>query len=201
MEEQNSKSKNLNISETIYSLICEASDDGVWYYDAVKGEMITSEKWLGMTGYTAEEIRVLKDWDILLHPDDREAASMEYKRHRDGRTPCYRDEYRFRCADGNYKWFSVFGKASYDENGKLEYFAGAHSDINELKNKSDRIKFLAYHDVLTDLPNRACFMDILDEEIKSNGAESRLAVILLDIDNIKDVNESIRAFWEWSGLF
>lgn len=56
---------------------------------------------------------------------------------------------------------------------------------------NSRITFLAYHDVLTDLPNRASFMEILNEEIKSGGVKSRFAMILLDIDNFKDVNESI----------
>lgn len=183
--------KELEKSETIYRLITEATNDGVWYYDAAREEMVASEKWLEMTGYTADEIKTLKDWDILIHPEDRQAANKEYRNHLGGRTPFYNHEYRFRCADGSYKWFGVFGKATYDANGKLTYFAGGHSDINELKNKSDRIKFLAYHDHLTDLPNRACFIEILDEEIKPGAIDPHLAVILLDIDNFKDVNESI----------
>jgi len=60
--------------------------------------------------------------------------------------------------------------------------------FEELKEKRNYINFLANHDPLTELPNRRKFMDKLKEELK-NGNKG--AVLLLDLDNFKDINDTL----------
>ena len=63
-------------------------------------------------------------------------------------------------------------------------------DLRERKNAEARIRFLAHHDPLTELPNRALFATRLDQEIaRANRAETRLAVLCLDLDRFKEIND------------
>jgi diguanylate cyclase (GGDEF)-like protein len=65
-------------------------------------------------------------------------------------------------------------------------------DITERKKTEDKIKFMAYHDNLTQLPNRLYFNQLLQSEIvKAKQYGEKIAVLFIDIDNFKEVNDSI----------
>lgn len=65
-------------------------------------------------------------------------------------------------------------------------------DISYRKKQEERIHFLAFHDALTSLPNRRLFSDRVREEIKSEKRTSqRAALMLLDIDHFKDINDTL----------
>jgi len=66
-----------------------------------------------------------------------------------------------------------------------------HEDITERRNNERRITFLAEHDALTGLPNRASFMMRLGEMVRATGASQRIAVFLLDLDRFKAVNDTL----------
>lgn len=91
---------------------------------------------------------------------------------------------------GGQRLLSVNRMAIFDENGKPQYLLGVAEDITEKQRAEEQITFLAHHDALTGLPNRAAFMKHLSEHIaeceKSGGSFSVLSV---DLDRFKNVND------------
>ena len=78
-----------------------------------------------------------------------------------------------------------------DDEGKVEYVIRTGVDITERKEAEDKIRFLAYYDELTGLANRALFMEHLNQAIANSERHRRLlAVVFLDIDRFKNINDN-----------
>jgi diguanylate cyclase (GGDEF)-like protein len=89
-------------------------------------------------------------------------------------------------------WITENARAVRDEFEKLIYYEGTVEDITELKNHSQLIEYQATHDVLTGLPNRALLKDRLHQAIgNADRSGSRLAVVFIDLDRFKDVNDTL----------
>ena len=80
--------------------------------------------------------------------------------------------------------------AIHDSNGKTSHFINSFSDISEKKVIEDNIFYLAHYDALTDLPNRAMFLESV-EKARLSDPECRIAVLFLDLDNFKMVNDTM----------
>ncbi|OSM01841.1 EAL domain-containing protein [Magnetofaba australis] len=76
--------------------------------------------------------------------------------------------------------------------GEITHFIGAFTDITEKKQWEERIHHLAHFDVLTELPNRALFNDRLEHALAGAKRENRrMALMFLDLDGFKRVNDSL----------
>ncbi len=76
--------------------------------------------------------------------------------------------------------------------GQLQNYVAVQSDITELKKIEENIRHQAYHDQLTKLPNRVLFMDRLRHQIAySHRQKSCMAVLFIDLDGFKAVNDSL----------
>ncbi|HEY9062752.1 MAG TPA: EAL domain-containing protein [Pseudobacteroides sp.] len=182
----------LKMNEEIYKLISDATTDGIWYYDIIGNKKAFSGKWYEITGYETDEIGNLNLWNGIIHPDDLDRTYEAYMNHINNRIDKFQCECRIKTKDGIYKWVRAIGKALFDEAGKMYMVAGAISDISELKEQQAYIEYMAFHDSLTGLPNRALFMDRLS--IAAGLAERNqrnVAVVLLDVDNFKEINDSM----------
>lgn len=81
-----------------------------------------------------------------------------------------------------------------DSNGNIVHYVAVFNDIIELKQKESEIEYQAYHDPLTALPNRSLFNDRLQMEISRTARSEngqKLGVMFLDLDNFKDINDSL----------
>ncbi len=88
------------------------------------------------------------------------------------------------------EWISI--SQVLDENGQLSHYIAIFSDISDIKSTEQHIEFLANYDPLTQLPNRRLFLDRLDHAIKTaNRDKSKLAVLFLDLDHFKIINDSL----------
>ncbi|MBI3903324.1 MAG: EAL domain-containing protein [Nitrosomonadales bacterium] len=79
-----------------------------------------------------------------------------------------------------------------DETDKVTHYIGVTSDITEYKTAQERIRNLAYFDQLTDLPNRSLLRDRVNQLILASQRDKRgFAVVFIDLDNFKNVNDSL----------
>lgn len=77
-------------------------------------------------------------------------------------------------------------------NGEIEGIYGIGKDITEIKVSLDRINYMAYHDLLTGLPNRTLFESILSTEINNVMNENKmLSVMYIDLDRFKNINDTL----------
>lgn len=79
----------------------------------------------------------------------------------------------------------------FDEQGELTNFLAVQQDISEKRRMEEEIHYLAYHDALTELPNRVLFQDRMQQEIiHAKRNKSEFAVLFIDLDGFKAVNDA-----------
>jgi len=181
-------------AEERWRFALEGSGDGVWDWDVQSGEVQFSPRWKEMIGYAEDEIEnTLDEWERRIHPDDRAQVMADVQAHFEGKTASYSNEHRVRCKNGDWKWILDRGKVvSRDADGKPQRMIGMHTDITERKRIEDRIRHMAQHDALTDLPNRALFSDRLQQALSvAKRDQLRLAVLYLDLDKFKPINDTL----------
>ncbi len=178
-------------SEKRYALALEASNDGIWDWDISENKIHYSEKFVEMLGYNKDEMGdTFLDTKKFYYPDDIATAVKASRDHYKGFTPFFRYEARLITKSGNYKWFLIRGKAIKDNSGKIIRMAGSLSDIDERKTNEQLIQKLAYYDSLTALPNRTMLYEKVQSAIiKTAGSDNKGALILIDLDNFKDIND------------
>jgi diguanylate cyclase (GGDEF)-like protein/PAS domain S-box-containing protein len=129
-------------------------------------------------------------WIQVLHPDDREQVLAEDARVGSTGEP-FDMEYRCVTRDGRTVW--VYDRASVekDDEGRPRYRQGIMLDITARKVLEERLVIRAFHDPLTGLSNRALFMEHLERALARRDIRERpVAVLFLDLDNFKLVNDS-----------
>ena len=165
------------------------------YVDAADEDMSTiyvSPQIEEILGYTPKEyIEDPQLWERILHPDDRDDAIATYLRGRESGEP-FVFEYRLLGKDGRTVWFRDSAIVLTDAAGRPESIQGVMLDVTDRKQAEERIAFLAYHDKLTGLPNRTMFDELLDLAIaRADRHELGVAVLMLDLDDFKLVNDSL----------
>ena len=92
---------------------------------------------------------------------------------------------------GDLHWWSLTGTPDLDENGNFSGYHGVGSDITLQKKADERINFLAHHDALTGLYNRAHFTEILNQNVsRLERYGAPFALVFLDLDHFKAVNDT-----------
>lgn len=184
----------LRESEERYSLAVQGANDGLWDWDLKNNRIYFSPRWKSMLGYAEDEIGDdPKEWFNRLHPEDVERLQLDISGHLKGLTPHFENEHRMLHRDGGYRWMLSRGIAVLDEDKVAARMAGSQSDITDRKNAEHRLLHDAFHDTLTELPNRALFMDRLKLSVERSKRrkEYKFAVLFLDLDRFKDVNDSL----------
>jgi len=130
-------------------------------------------------------------WTKRLHPDDRERALTTYLQGRESGKP-FTFEYRLLSGDGGHVWFRDSAVVVRDERGEPAFIEGVMLDITDRKNAEEQAAFLAYHDKLTGLPNKAMFEELLELSIaRARRHDLAVCVITTDLDDFKLVNDSL----------
>src|SRR5262249_31274687 len=157
----------LRESEEAYAMAALGANDGLWDWNLKTSEIYFSSRWKSMLGYAEHEIgNQPSEWFTRVHPDDITRMKAEVAVHLEGKTSQFQNEHRMLHKDGTYRWMLSRGVAVRDQLGAYR-MAGSQTDITERKLAVDQLLHDAFHDALTNLPNRALFMDRL------TGAASR----------------------------
>ena len=143
-------------------------------------------------GVTPEAYRTDPDmWLRMVHPEDRErveAQSLAFIAGEGGDL----DDYRMVRPDGRVVWVRDRAYAHRDADGRAVFEHGILFDVTELKDAEARVAHMAYHDGLTSLANRQLFERTLTLAVeRAKRDEKSVAVVFLDLDNFKLVNDSL----------
>jgi len=93
---------------------------------------------------------------------------------------------------GEERWWELSGTPMRDEHGHFTGFRGVGSDVTEQRKSSEKIAYLARYDTLTQLPNRLQLTEALAEALRySDQWRSRCALLMIDLDRFKAVNDSL----------
>ena len=187
--------KRLREEEERWQLAVQCSRDGIWEVDLETDQPpYYSPRLLELTGISPEDALSCRDWIKLFHPDDHEAQAL-FSRFFSGNNPpsSFELDHKLLCGDGNYRWFMTRGMLLKNPaTHQPSRLIGVTADIQGRKEREELFSHRATHDVLTELPNRALFDDRLKNNIefaKRNG--SHVAVIMLDLDNFKNINDTM----------
>ncbi|MEI6213006.1 MAG: EAL domain-containing protein [Desulfuromonadales bacterium] len=184
----------LRESEERYALAAQGSNDGLWDWDLRNNVVYYSARWKSMLGYADDEIgNQPEEWLGRSHPDDRPEIEARIAAHIGDRDPHFEIESRIRHRDGTYRWMMIRGLAVRSESGQAYRMAGSQTDITARKTNSEQLVYNAFHDALTDLPNRSLFTNRLQHVITTSArrGEQLYAVLFLDMDRFKTVNDSL----------
>jgi diguanylate cyclase (GGDEF)-like protein/PAS domain S-box-containing protein len=143
-------------------------------------------------GFVADTEKPNRNWmQEYIHPEDREMV-LQAINHSVQTGSVFELEHRVMQVDGTFGW--TFSRAVPLRNaaGQIVEWFGAASDITGRKRMEDEIRHMAHHDSLTGLPNRRMFMDIMElEKAQAQRNHKRLAVLFLDLDRFKEINDTL----------
>ena len=168
------------------------------FSDTHEGIIITDDKGIiidvnptftELTGYQPDEI-IGKNPSFLSsgHHDDTFYADMW---HDLATEKFWQGEIWNRKKDGSLYAELITITAIEDEHGQLLRYIGIFSDVTQTKQQQEKLQLMAHYDVLTELPNRALFVDRFSQAMAhSQRSGSQLAVCFLDLDNFKPINDN-----------
>ncbi len=182
--------QHLRTEEARFRDLSEMSSDWFWEMDAdlrfteISGGLLAAPSSKGDSGLGKYR------WDLPIVGVTPEQWA-EHRRMLDARLPFKNFVYQLRNRVGELRWCVINGKPVF-EDGVFKGYRGTGSDITERKLAEQKVEFLAYHDPLTGLPNRLLLEDRLQQAItQAQRSRSGLALVFLDLDNFKKINDSL----------
>ena len=177
--------------EQLFQIITENAADMIAVVDRQGHRLYNSPAYEKTLGYAPAELATTSSIEQV-HPDDRaRVLQAAEKANLTGRGESL--EYRIRHKDGSWRVLESTSSAIPGENGETKGLVIVNRDITERKRAEALLEHRAFHDGLTNLPNRALFLDRLERAIAVSRRHSsfRFAVLFIDIDGFKVFNDSL----------
>jgi diguanylate cyclase (GGDEF)-like protein/PAS domain S-box-containing protein len=177
----------------------EAAIDGsgvvLWDTDLRTRRVYLSDAWADIVGGPAgETIASLEELVALMHPDDVEPTTRASLEVMKGTRANYAVEHRVRAQGGEWKWIISRGRVTERDpaSGRALRMIGTNVDITDRRRMEEAVQSAAQRDPLTGLANRALFEDRLRlAAARCRRSGGQLAVLYLDLDRFKEVNDSL----------
>ena len=174
-------------SEERFRSLCELSSDVFWEQDA-------ELRFTSVGGSAILESRAMlgkRRWE-LGYANLSEADWAAHRAVLEAHEPFRDFEVCHRGPHGEEVWFSVSGEPVFDPSGTFAGYRGVGRDITARKRDERRIRHMATHDALTQLPNRAAFNELLNAARENARRHRRsLAVMFIDLDRFKVINDTL----------
>ncbi|WP_409305754.1 diguanylate cyclase domain-containing protein [Peribacillus sp. SCS-155] len=184
--ERKKAEKALQLSEKRYRLIASHMNDLIAMIDKdgnIRYGSPSFERVLGRCGAF--------NFFKIVHAEDLPSVREKLKRMISEQKNEEKAELRCTHLDGHYIWFEISFSCVQEVNGVVDHFIMAARDISERKSYEHHLQFLAYHDPLTGTLNRRWFMEQIPHEIEmAKTNKTHMAVMYLDVDKFKQINDS-----------
>jgi diguanylate cyclase (GGDEF)-like protein len=165
---------------------------GSWYYDVASNELEVSQELRGIFGMEglAEEAS-LPDFLGRVHPNGRPAVQEAAARCRADGTPMHVD-HRIVLPDESERVLQTQARMVLGPDGRPAGLEGTALDVTDRRRVEEQIRWLAYHDSLTGLGNRALFRDRIELAVaQARRTQNVFGVLFLDLDHFKRINDTI----------
>jgi diguanylate cyclase (GGDEF)-like protein len=180
----------LRDSEESLRFALRAANAGAWSWNLETKESIWSEELWSLFELDPHSRKAsYPAWMESVHPDDRDATA---KAIQDAFATSSDLEMEWRTNDptGPERWLLSRAGPLRDADGLVRRFIGVVIDITDRKKSEQKIGYLAHHDTLTGMPNRAAFNQHLAAAIaKADETQSQCALLCMDLDRFKEVND------------
>jgi diguanylate cyclase (GGDEF)-like protein/PAS domain S-box-containing protein len=161
------------------SLIVERVSDGRYLLANRSAEAILNRRREDATGLTAADIFNPREAKLIIARDE---AAIKKR-------GLLTEEHPISTKDG-LRLFLTRRMTVLDDSGEPQYLIKTHEDVTDRRQTESRMAHMAYHDGLTDLPNRAAFLQALAQMIEAcEGTSEEFAVLSLDLDGLKEIND------------
>ncbi len=161
------------------ALIVEQVKDGRYLLANRSAETILNRKREEATGLTASDIFNAKEAKLIIARDE---AAIKKR-------GMITEEHPISTKDG-LRLFLTRRATVLNDAGEPQYLIKTHEDVTNRRQTESRMAHMAYHDGLTDLPNRAAFLQALTQMIEAcEGTDEEFAVLCVDLDGLKEVND------------
>src|SRR6202790_1164623 len=177
--------------DQLFQLISENAADMIALVDGDGRRLYNSPAYLKVLGYSPEDLNATSSIEQI-HPDDRPRVLKAAEKARLGGQG-ERMEYRVRRSEGSWRTLKSTANAIRNAKGQTDKLVIVNRDITERKRAEELLAHNAFHDGLTNLPNRALFLDRLQHALtlSKRHANYKFAVLLIDVDEFKIINDSL----------
>jgi diguanylate cyclase (GGDEF)-like protein/PAS domain S-box-containing protein len=165
---------------------------GSWDWDVVTGRVWWSDELYRITGQTNPSYTPTVDGFLkLVDPSDRDRVQTIIERS-NALGKGFKYQTKLRRPDASMRVIEALGRATLDEDGQTLSLSGTVQDITDRKALEEKVEHQAFHDSLTELANRALFLDRVEHALdRQNRGTASLAVMFVDLDDFKSVNDSM----------
>ena len=164
---------------------------GHWDFNVKTNVLWSSAEMLRLYGFAPNETPTHQDYLQRIHVEDRDAVEQSFMTAIRNRCEGFACEYRISRPDGSESWATQQFEMVLNREGKLRRMSGTVLDVTERKRLEEHLRQMALSDSLTGLPNRACLTQRLEELLASGEATGSMALLFIDLDRFKAVNDTM----------
>lgn len=191
ISERKEAERKLRKSEERLELALEGTEAGIWDWNVQTGDVVFSEKWAEIVGYTLDELHpvTIKTWEELAHPEDLKRSEELLEKHFNGETEVYECEARMKHKNEDWVWILDRGKVvEWNERREPVRMVGTHQDITDRKKAEqaldeERYKLRNLHDAVDELQRQDTEEEILQTAVEV--AENMLDLRFCDISLVE----------------